>query len=79
MPSAADAALPWWSALPFLALFYGAPTNAWVALAVGWGQRLICSDLGRTVFWAGPLLIRDLPDVPAWMVLAHAVTFRRMG
>jgi hypothetical protein len=65
--------------LPFLAAAFGVSTSAWVALGLTWTTRLICTDLGRMVLWAGPVMIRDLPEVPAWMVLVHAVTFRRMG
>jgi hypothetical protein len=65
--------------LPLLAAGYGVSTAAWATLAVAWCTRLVGSDLGRFVFWAGPILVRDLPDVPAWMVMAHAITFRRMA
>ena len=54
-------------------------TAGWVALGLSWGTRLICTDVGRLTFWAAPLMIRDLPDVPAWLVMAHAVSFRRMA
>ncbi len=66
-------------ALPVMAGFYGVSTAAWLALGLAWGQRLICSDLGRLVFWAGPIIVRDLPDVPTWLVLVQVMTFRRMG
>jgi hypothetical protein len=65
--------------LPLLAAGYGVSPGAWATLAIAWGSRLVGSDLGRFVFWAAPALIRDLPDVPAWMVILHAATFRRMG
>ncbi len=65
--------------LPLFAAGYGVSPGAWVTLGVAWASRLVGSDLGRFVFWAAPVLVRDLPELPAWMVLLHAVTFRRMG
>lgn len=65
--------------VPLMAAGFGVSISAWVALGVAWASRLVGTDLGRFAFWAAPVLVRDLPDVPAWMVLAHAMTFRRMG
>ncbi len=65
--------------LPLFAVGYGVSPAAWVTLAFAWCSRLVGSDLGRFAFWAAPLMVRELPDLPAWMVLTHAVTFRRMG
>lgn len=65
--------------LPFFALTYGTSRAAMVCLGVSWATRLICTDLGRLTLWAAPIMIRDLPDVPTWLVLAHAMTFRRMA
>jgi hypothetical protein len=64
--------------LPLMAAHFGTSPAAWVTLALAWSTRLICSDLGRLVFWAGPIMIRDMPEVPTWMVLAQVFTFRRM-
>ena len=64
--------------LPFFAAWLGTSPAAWCALGLAWAARGVCTDLGRLVFWAAPLMIRDMPDVPAWLVMAHAVTFRRM-
>ena len=65
--------------LPLFAAWLGVTPAAWCALALSWAARVVCTDLGRLALWAAPLLIRDLPDVPAWMVLLQAVTFRRMA
>ncbi len=65
--------------LPFFAIAYGTSPAAWLTLGLSWAQRVICTDLGRLVLWAAPVMIRDMPEVPAWLVLAHVVTFRRMG
>ncbi len=65
--------------LPLFAAAYGTSTAGWAALGLTWATRLICTDLGRMVMWAAPVMIRDMPDVPAWLVIVHAVTFRRMG
>jgi len=62
-----------------MAAYYGASPAAWSTLAVAWMSRLVGSDGARFVFWAAPALIRDLPEVPVWMILAHVVTFRRMA
>lgn len=66
-------------ALPMLALGYGTSTAGWLSLGLAWVTRIICTDLGRMVIWAAPLMIRDMPEIPAWMVLVQAVTFRRMS
>jgi hypothetical protein len=65
--------------LPLLAAAYGSSPAAWATLGFAWLSRITGSDLGRFVFWAAPALVRDLPDVPAWMVMLHAATFVRMG
>ncbi len=65
--------------LPLFAAGFGVSPASWTTLGVAWASRLVGSDLGRFAFWAAPVLVRDLPDVPAWMVMIHAVTFRRMG
>ncbi len=64
--------------VPLLAAGYGVTPSAWATLGIAWASRLVGSDLARYAFWAGPALVRDLPDVPLWMVAAHAMTFRRM-
>jgi len=64
--------------LPFMAAYYGESAQAWITLGVAWVSRLIGTDLARFAFWAAPVMVRELPDVPAWMVLLHATTFRRM-
>lgn len=61
-----------------LAAFYGVSTSAWLTLAVAWFSRVVGTDACRFAFWAAPILVRELPDVPAWAVLAHAATIRRM-
>lgn len=63
--------------VPFAA-FYGVSPAAWLTLAVAWASRLVGTDAARFLFWAAPVLVRELPDVPAWLVLVHAVSFRRM-
>lgn len=65
--------------LPFFAAWLGVTPAAWCALALSWAARLVCTDLGRLTLWAAPVMIRDLPELPAWMVLVHAVTFRRIA
>jgi hypothetical protein len=65
--------------LPFLAAFYGVSPLAWGMLALAWLSRVVGTDLGRYMFWAAPMLVRELPDVPAWLVMAHALSFRRMA
>jgi hypothetical protein len=64
--------------LPFFAAYYGASPRALAALAVAWASRLVGTDGARFIWWGSPLLIRELPDIPWWLVLAHVVTFRRM-
>lgn len=64
--------------LPFFAAWHGIATSTWIALGISWATRLICTDIARLAFWAAPLLIRDMPDVPAWMVMVHALSFQRM-
>ena len=63
--------------LPLIAVYYGVSTPAWIALGLAWVSRIVGSDLGRFVFWAAPAVVRDLPELPAWVVLLQAVTFRR--
>ncbi len=65
-------------AVPLLAAAYGTSPAAWTSLAVTWASRLIGTDLARYALWAAPAMLRDMPDVPSWMVLAHVMTFRRM-
>lgn len=65
--------------LPLFAAAYGVSPAAWATLAVAWASRLVGSDLGRFAFWAAPALVRELPDVPSWLILVHVATFRRMG
>lgn len=64
--------------VPFFALFYGTSPLSWVTLAVAFASRLVGTDGARYLFWGAPLLIRELPDLPSWLVLAHVLTFRRM-
>ncbi len=64
--------------VPLLGAYYGSPPLAWFTLAVGWASRLVGTDGARFMFWGAPLLIRELPDVPMWMVAVHVVSFRRM-
>lgn len=64
--------------LPFFAAWHGIERSTWIALGISWMTRLICTDIARLAFWSAPLLIRDMPDVPAWMVMLHAVSFHRM-
>lgn len=65
--------------LPLMAAHFGASPAAWWSLAIAWGSRLVGTDLGRFAFWAAPVMVRDLPELPSWMVMLHAVSFRRMG
>ncbi len=65
--------------LPLFAAGYGATPGAWMTLGFAWASRLVGSDLGRFAFWGAPILVRDLPELPVWMVLLHTVTFRRMA
>lgn len=65
--------------LPLLAAWLGMSTAGWAALGLAWATRLVATDLGRMTLWAAPVMIRDMPDVPAWAVMLHAVSFRRMG
>ncbi len=66
-------------AIPLLAAAYGTSLAAWTTLGFTWATRLVGTDLARYAFWAAPIMIRDMPDVPTWMVLAHVVTFRRQA
>jgi hypothetical protein len=65
--------------LPLIAAWAGVSPQAWLTLGVAWCSRIVGTDLGRFAFWAAPVMVRELPDVPVWMVLAQAMTFRRMG
>ena len=65
--------------LPLMAAYFGESPQAWAALAVAWCSRLVGTDLGRFAFWAAPIMVRELPDFPAWMAMTHAVTFKRMA
>ncbi len=64
--------------VPLLAAFYGASPQAWLSLAVAWASRLVGTDGARFLFWGAPILIRELPDFPTWMLALHLYTFRRM-
>lgn len=64
--------------VPFFAAYAGASPRAWLTLAVAWASRLVGTDGARFMFWGSPLLIRELPELPWWLVLAHVLTFRRM-
>lgn len=65
--------------LPLMAAYFGVSPWAWLTIAVAWASRLVGSDNGRLILWGAPALILAMPhDIPAWMVLAHAVTFRRL-
>jgi hypothetical protein len=64
--------------VPFFAAYCNLPVRAWLPLGVAWASRLVGTDGARFIWWGSPLLIRELPDVPWWLVLAHVVTFRRM-
>lgn len=64
-------------AVPLVAAWSGAPLSAWATLAVAWCSRAVGTDACRFLFWAAPALLVRVGDVPSWVVLAHAVTFRR--
>lgn len=61
-----------------LAAYYGVSPLAWLAVLVAFASRLVGTDASRFLFWAAPVLVRELGDVPAWLVLVHACSFRRM-
>jgi hypothetical protein len=57
--------------------YYGCSVRALATVGVAMLSRIVGTDSCRYVFWAAPLVVRELPDVPAWAVLVHVVTFRR--
>jgi hypothetical protein len=60
-----------------LSVYYGTSPRALLAFLVAYGSRLIGTDTCRFLFWAAPPLVSELPDLPAWVILVHVVTFRR--
>ncbi len=50
---------------------------SWVALAVSALTRLMGNDISRFFIWAALPFVKDMGDVPLWMVLVHVATFRR--
>lgn len=60
-------------------VYAGTSAAGWSAFAVAMGSRLLGSDTGRFLFWAAPIMIRDMPEVPAWVLALHIATFRRLG
>ena len=65
--------------IPLFAAYYGVSLHAWLALAVSWASRLVGTDGARFLFWAAPVLLKDIPDPPLWLVMIHVITFRRMA
>jgi hypothetical protein len=62
----------------WLAMAYcGCSVRALATVGVALASRLIGTDGCRFMFWAAPVVIREMPDVPLWFVLAHVLTFRR--
>jgi hypothetical protein len=70
-----------WSSLRGIWLgmaWFGCSLQGLATLAVAIGSRVIGTDSCRYVFWAAPLLVRELPDaIPLWAIGAHVLTFKR--
>ncbi len=65
-------------AIPLLGAYFGATPLAWATLGVAWASRLVGTDGARFMLWGAPIFIRELPDIPTWMVFAHVMTFKRL-
>lgn len=57
--------------------YYGCSVRALCTVAVAMLSRIVGTDSCRYIFWAAPIIVRELPDVPAWFIVAHVATFRR--
>jgi hypothetical protein len=58
--------------------WFGCSTQAAATLAVAALSRLVGTDSCRFMFWAAPIIIRELPaDIPLWALGLHVVTFKR--
>ncbi len=63
--------------IPIVAAWQGAPIQAWVALAVAYGSRVVGTDTARCMMWAAPALLMHC-DPPWWVVALHCMSFRRV-
>ncbi len=59
-------------------LYFGTLTwHSMAAFALATGTRAMGTDSGRMLFWAAPMLIKGLPELPPWAIAVHVLTFRR--
>lgn len=65
--------------LPVMAAYLGVSVQAWVCLGVAFASRIMGTDTSRYIMWGALPMIRELGDVPLWMLAVQVISFRRCG